>query len=351
MQLVFFLPMIIPYILTFMTKVWRWRVLLHSNNERLTNWLLFSALMISYIPFPFRAGEVARGAVVSAKTGIPAARVFSTILVEKVLDVLTLLLMLGVVLPFISLPRELQGSATGLGVSFLVVALALLVLVLRPELARRLVAAAARLLPARLGPRIEAVTEHALEGLTPMSDPRVASRAAFWSLATWSVNSVTIYFLMSAINVATSPLAAVMLVIATNLGMAIPSAPGYIGTFEFVVVAVLGVLNVPRDAAQTFALVYHFIALVPVATMGAIAALQQGVGLASLASGGSSHAPARVEPAGSSPITKTTPATLPVAGEDASGTRTAAVPAATTNSANPNKPPSPRPTPVARDKR
>ena len=62
MQLVFFLPMIIPYVLTFMTKVWRWRVLLHSDNPRLTNWLLFSALMISYIPFPFRAGEVARGA-------------------------------------------------------------------------------------------------------------------------------------------------------------------------------------------------------------------------------------------------------------------------------------------------
>src|SRR5439155_23398808 len=115
MQIVFFLPLIVPYVLTFMTKVWRWRVLLHSDNERLTNWLLFSALMISYIPFPFRAGEVARGAVVSAKTGIPAARVFSTILVEKVLDVLTLLLMLGLVLPFISLPRELQGSATGLG--------------------------------------------------------------------------------------------------------------------------------------------------------------------------------------------------------------------------------------------
>src|SRR5438105_1483849 len=72
MQFGYFLLMIVPYVLTFMTKVWRWRVLLHSDNKRLTNGLLFSALMISYIPFPFRAGEVARGVVVSAKTGIPA---------------------------------------------------------------------------------------------------------------------------------------------------------------------------------------------------------------------------------------------------------------------------------------
>src|SRR5436305_936131 len=103
MRFGFFLLMLVPYVLTFMTKVWRWRLLLHSEEKRLTTGLLFSALMISYIPFPFRAGEVARGVVVSAKTGIPAARVFSTILVEKVLDVLTLLLLMGLDLPFVSL--------------------------------------------------------------------------------------------------------------------------------------------------------------------------------------------------------------------------------------------------------
>jgi uncharacterized protein (TIRG00374 family) len=308
MQPGFFLLMIIPYVLTFMTKVWRWKVLLHSDDKRVTTSLLFSALMISYIPFPFRAGEVARGVVVSAKTGIPAARVFSTILVEKVLDVLTLLLLMGLALPFVTLPAALQGSATGLGLFFLAGALCLLVLVLQPDLARKLVAVVARRLPARLGPRIEVISEHALEGLTPMSDRRVATRAAVLSLATWSVNAVTIYFLMSAFNVQTSPLAAVMVMIVTNLGMAIPSAPGYIGTFELAVVLVLGVLNIPAATATTFAIVYHFIALVPVATIGAIAALQQGVGFAGLGSARARSLPTADEtPANIAPA----PATLP----------------------------------------
>jgi len=301
MQPGYFLLMLVPYILTFMTKVWRWRVLLHSNDKRVTTWLLLSALMISYIPVPFRAGEVARGLVVSAKTDIPAARVFSTILVEKVLDVLTLLLLLGLALPFVSLPAELQGSATGLGLVFLVGALGLLALVLRPDLARKLVAIVARRLPAHLGPRIEVISEHALEGLTPMSDKRVAIRAGFWSLATWSINAVTIYFLMSAFNVATSPLAAVMVMVVTNLGMAIPSAPGYIGVFEYAVVLVLGLLNIPQGTATTFALVYHFIALVPVATFGAIAAVQQGVGLAALSGRQAPPPPAPQEPAPAMP--------------------------------------------------
>src|SRR5512146_997244 len=103
--------MIVPYVLTFMTKVWRWRVLFHPDEERFSIGMLFSCLMISYIPLPFRAGEVARGVVASAKSGVPAARVFSTILLEKVLDVLTLLLLLGISLPFVGLPKAMQGSA------------------------------------------------------------------------------------------------------------------------------------------------------------------------------------------------------------------------------------------------
>src|SRR5437762_3521355 len=177
--------MVVPYILTFMTKVWRWRVLFHPDEKRLSTGMLFSGVMISYVPLPFRAGEVARGVVVSARSGIPAARVFSTILVEKVLDVLTLLLMLSFALPFVGLPREIQGTATALGAVFLVVALALLVLVLRPSLARTLVHTAATWAPPNLGPRIEEATEHALEGLAPLSNPALAVKLGVWSLATW----------------------------------------------------------------------------------------------------------------------------------------------------------------------
>jgi hypothetical protein len=280
MQIGFFALLIVPYIVTFMTKVWRWRSLFHPDEYRAPVGLLFSALMISYIPLPFRAGEVARGMIVSARSGLPPARVFSTILVEKVLDVLTLLLLLGVSLPFIELPEGLQGTATLLGAVFLVVTIGLLVLVLRPGLARSLVHMAARFLPARLGPRIEEATNHALQGLAPLSNPPVALRLGLWSVATWSVNAVTVYLMLLAFNIAVSPMAAVALVVVTNLSMAVPSAPGYVGPFEAAVVTVLDVLGVAREAAQSFALLYHFIGLVPVATIGVIMALQQGVGLA-----------------------------------------------------------------------
>jgi uncharacterized protein (TIRG00374 family) len=280
MRFGFFLLMVVPYALTFMTKVWRWRVMFHPDEKRVPVGLLTSSLMISYIPLPFRAGEVARGMVASTRSGIPAPRVFSTIVVEKVLDVLTLLLFLGISLPFVGLPGDLQGSAALVGVLVLGLAVFLVVLVLRPELARRLVRLVAGRLPARLGPRIETAAEQALQGLTPLSNPSIAARLGLWSLATWSINSVTVYLMLLAFNVEVTPMAAVVLVVVTNLSMAVPSAPGYLGPFEAAVVAVLTILGQPTNVAQTFAIVYHFIGLVPVATLGVIAAIQQGVGMA-----------------------------------------------------------------------
>lgn len=302
-QIGFFVLMVVPYILTFMTKVWRWRVLLHPDEKRFRTGTLFSSLMISYVPLPFRMGEVARGVVLSARTDTPAARVFSTILVEKVLDVLTLLLFLGISLPFVGLPSSLQGSATAFGAIFLVVALVLLVLVMRPDWVRKLVGVLVARLPARLGPRIKETTEHVLDGLAPLSNPPIAVKLVLWSLATWGVNSVTIYLMLLSFNISVPPMAAVVLVVATNLGMAVPSAPGYIGTFELVVVSVLRVLGIAETEAQTFALFYHFVGLVPVALIGVISVLQQGVGFAAFTSSDSKGPQAGQEPPRKPPVT------------------------------------------------
>jgi len=279
MQPLFLLLMLVPYVLTFMTKVWRWRLLFHPDEDRFSTGLLFSSLMLSYIPLPFRAGEIARGALASARSGVPAPRVFSTIVLEKVLDVLTLLLLLGISLPFVGLPTSMQGSATALAAAFLGIALTILVLVIKPNLAKRLVGFLVRPFPAGLAQRIKIATDQALQGLTPLSEPAIAVKLGLWSLATWSVNAVAVYCLLFAFNVVVTPMAAVALVVATNLGMAVPSAPGYVGTFELVVSTVLGILGVPPETAKSFALVYHFVGLVPVAAIGVIAAIQQGVGM------------------------------------------------------------------------
>ncbi len=282
-RLPFFLLMLVPYVLTFLSKVWRWQILFYPDQARAPFRILFPTLMISYVPLPFRLGEVARGAAASARTGIPVARVFSTIFVEKVLDVLTLLLLLGVSLPFVALPDSSgRGSLILVGVVALGLVGVMLLFVMRPDIARSLVKLLARPLPARFGNHLLEITDNVLAGLSPLANPSVALRVGLWSLATWGVNIVTVYFEMLAFNIEATPVMAAVLVVATNLSMAIPAAPGYVGTFEAAVVGALVAMGQPVASSQAFAIIYHFVGLVPVAVIGAITALQQGVNFATL---------------------------------------------------------------------
>jgi uncharacterized protein (TIRG00374 family) len=279
----FFLLMLVPYLLTFLTKVWRWRLMFHPDEDRTTFGILFSSLMLSYIPLPFRTGELARGVVASARTGFPPARVFSTILLEKVLDVLSLFLLLGLSLPFIDLPNDSgRGSLALIGVIVLIGVLILLGLILKPDVARSLARFVGARFPQRIGSRIVSAADHALEGLAPLGKPAIALKLGLWSLATWLINAVTVYFMLLAFNIEITPVVAAVLIVGTNLSMAVPAAPGYVGTFEAAVVGVLVALGQPRDVSQSFAIIYHFVGLVPVALIGVIAAIQQGVNFASL---------------------------------------------------------------------
>jgi uncharacterized protein (TIRG00374 family) len=284
-QWLWFGLMIAPFIVTFMTKVWRWRALFHPDEERAPFGLLFGALMISYIPLPFRMGEVARGIIAGSRSGIAIPRVFSTIVVEKVLDVLTLLLFLGISLPFVEVPSNMQGPALTLGVVATVGAVFLLLLVLKPSIAHGLAHFVGSKLPARFGERIEKGTDEVLRGFAPMSDPPVALRVVLWSLGTWGFNVLTVYLMLLSFNITVSPLAAAVLVVAANLIMVVPAAPGSVGTFELAVITVLEALGQPRAVAQSFALFYHFIGLAPVAIMGIIGMIQLGVGFGTLRRG------------------------------------------------------------------
>jgi len=110
----------------------------------------------------------------------------------------------------------------------------------------------------------------------------LAIRGRVLPSSTWLINAVTVYFMLLAFNIEVTPVVAAVLIVGTNLSMAVPAAPGYVGTFEAAVVGVLVALGQPKDVSQSFAIIYHFVGLVPVALIGVIAAIQQGVNFAAL---------------------------------------------------------------------
>ncbi len=292
------LATLIPYVLTIAGKVFRWRVLLYPDRPRLSK--LNNGLLISYlfnIALPARPGEVIRAYYVAEIEGISFVRLLSTIFVEKVLDILTLVLLLAVVLPFAPLPSELQGPAIFLSVLFFALFVVIMLFALKPQLGIKAVAFATRPLPASIGSKINGIAEQVIKGLEPLANPRLTLPLVGWSLFTWLTNAGTTLTVVLAFNLPVPLITASLLItILFNLGMSIPTQGG-LGVFEYIVTLILKqVFGQPDDSANlSFAFVLHIIGYLPLAIVGFVIMLVEGLSWGSLTSAAGS-ANKQVEP-------------------------------------------------------
>jgi uncharacterized membrane protein YbhN (UPF0104 family) len=221
---------------------------------------------------PARLGEAIRAAVLGRAEGIPVAAVLGTVLVERILDTLTLAALAGVVAAAIA-PDWMAHLAAGVAIIAMVV---LTVLVVGGRVA------ASRLRAAQRGPLHTAATVGGGAGLTIASAvagiPRSALALAVGiSLAAWLGDALLFWLVASALGIGLSLGAAFLVAAVTVLGTAIPSSPGYIGTFEAAAVAAAAALGVPSGDALALAVLAHVCSTLPVASIGAIAVVRRGL--------------------------------------------------------------------------
>ncbi len=234
---------------------------------------------------PLRLGEFGRAYVVSRSSGISAIQVLSSVVVERVIDLLMLVVLLAAFLPLLAgLGAAANVAVISIGIGLLVLVGLVLVARHRP-LVQRLAGAMLRRLPGRwLHPeRWEARVSAFLDGLAVLRDPRRAFLAAFWSGLAWVVAGYGAWSLLRAFVPGLGPSAGFFVLTIVGLGIAVPSAPGAAGVFEFAVVEALAVLDVNRSVALSYALAFHIVHVGVTTLMGGLALAREGETLAHLA--------------------------------------------------------------------
>lgn len=249
----------------------RWRILLHPLKD-LNPWYLFGSLNVAYLInniLPFNLGDLGRAYLLSELEGISATRSLSSILVERVLDVITLLLFLLVLAPFVDIPSRARWSAGILAAVVSTIAITLIVLSRRRGLAMRLVDLVLRLPPKRFRVKLREMAESALDGFGVLTDPRVAVELVAWSAVTWLGVSVVVYIGTEAFSLDVGFGAAVFLVIVTTFGFFVPSSPGSFGVYHAIVIKTLtDVFGVDQDLAVSYALIIHLVFYLPPMLIG-----------------------------------------------------------------------------------
>jgi glycosyltransferase 2 family protein len=249
----------------------RWGIILRplAKIDQLSLFSVTSVGFLAIVAIPARLGELARPHLITKKSNIKMSSALGTIIVERVFDSLTVLVIAAFALFFIPLPPWLI-RASGL---FFLATLALfaltILMVVKREASLRALAALTRKLPPRLAEAVDRLIGHFIEGLGIMVDPGLLISVTGLSFSIWLVDVLAIYLLFLAFGFDLPVAAAFILMVILIIGIAIPTAPGFVGNWHYSCVLGLSLFGVPRAEALTFAIIYHALSIALVAVLGA----------------------------------------------------------------------------------
>jgi uncharacterized protein (TIRG00374 family) len=258
-----------------------WRTLL---QERATYSQVFFTLAEGYFLnnfLPFRLGEVARAFLLSRKARLDIWQIFSTIVIERALDVAMAAGLFLSMLPFVVGADETGRSAIAVGA---VVAAGFVVLYL---LARNQTGAmglfhrfSARWpLLQKLGGRI---LPPFFEGLGVLTDGGRFLKTIAWLFINWGAALLQYYIVLRAFFPDAKLFWAVFGMGSAALGIAVPSAPGAIGVYESAVTWALSLLGLDPARAVAYAITLHFWNYLFNGLVGAYALAKDGESLSSI---------------------------------------------------------------------
>ena len=270
----YLLPVLAAVLLGVFLRSWRWRFLL-APVARAKKRDLFASLSIGYMVntvMPAHLGEFVRAWHCARNTGAASGSIFATIVVERLIDVVSLLLLLGLALLVFPFPTWVRHSGTIM--LALVVALSVLLLLLK-KFKRASLAACERLLrflPGASAARVRGMLEGFICGVSPLRRRRHYAAVAVLSLVIWASYALTYQLLFYAFGfVARYRLpwsAALVAMVITTISVVVPSSPGYIGTFHYLCQLALGLFLVPKGPALSYAFVLHALSILPVFILG-----------------------------------------------------------------------------------
>lgn len=266
----------------------RWRALL---GVPFSAWRAFHIVNIAYFAngiLPLRLGELARAYLASrGDRAVPPLHALSTVVVERLLDVLAVLVLIGLALPLAPLPDVLRASAA-LFVPLTAIGFGVLVgLAARRTWTLGMV----ERLSGRIGllRRINApaLAGHVLDGLAPLAQPRALVTALLLTGIAWLFSVISGYALMFAFYPAGDIGATLLFTAAASFAVAVPAVPGSLGTYEasvWVGLAAMG-YGEPLATATAFAVTLHGMNLLVNVVLGGIGLVAEGVTVGQLTRG------------------------------------------------------------------
>ena len=223
--------------------------------------------------------------ILKRKEGVSVSASLATIIVERIFDGVVMLAFVFVNLSelarltsssgFVGNIQQVAVIGTGVFLGALVV---FLIAAMFPQVTLRIgLWFIFQFVPKRLQERIISLTNKFLDGLASLRSPSNVLMVFFTSVLIWLLETGKYWFVMHAFDFNVSFFALMLMNGIVNLATTIPSAPGYIGTFDAPGIAVLTAYGVDQATAAGYTLVLHVALWLPITLLGAYYLAREGI--------------------------------------------------------------------------
>lgn len=257
-------------IFSVLIRAWRWQIILNPT-EHYTVRQLYESTMIGYFGnsvLPFRMGELLRSYALSIHGNSGYSKIFGTIILERILDLLGLVVIIIFLLPMF--PTSAGVNSILISVSIVSVMVFLFIVFfgkMVDQFIQRI--GGFRLFESKWGKKILNLIHQLVMGILSIRETRHSSLLIFQTLLLWLIYYVGMWVCFVAVHIPMTWWGAGIVLIMTTLSITIPAAPGYIGTYHAVAVYTLvSLFNADLTASQTFAVVVHAVGYIPFIIVG-----------------------------------------------------------------------------------
>lgn len=248
----------------------RLRLLLHPEVE-VTTTTATNVVVVGYAVnniLPARLGELVRAWILMERSGLSIVQTLTITLVERLLDAAVLLALFGIAILAVTVAPTFAAAVPLAGGLLLLIAIVLAFGIWAPGTTVTFTSRATQRLFPSAHDRVVNQVHAALGGLEALRHLRSGLAVLGWSLAVWIAETGLYLFLLPAFGLAANAAHALFAMTSTNLGLLLPSTPGFIGTFHFFCEQALAAVGVPRSTGFGYAVLVHATFFVPVTIWG-----------------------------------------------------------------------------------
>jgi hypothetical protein len=266
------LPGVAIYFFGVWARTWRWHYMLRALKP-IPLRELFPVVCIGYMGnniYPARIGELLRAYVLRQKEEVSISSSLATILVERIFDGVVMLLFVFIGLPLVpAIPAEWQSFVIVFSLLFFGALAVFFIIAASPRRAQAVYNwVIDHLIPERFRTSVRGFADRFMEGLYFLRSGRDVAMIFITSLVVWLAETGKYWFVMHAFDFEVSFFVLMLMNGVVNLFTTIPSAPGYLGTFDEPGIEVLKAFGVNENVAGAYTLVLHAALWLPITLLG-----------------------------------------------------------------------------------